>query len=85
MALQYPNMREEVIDALQALGDPDYQRRVWLKRDWPDPACYDSLDENVHILFDDVDVCVDPAAGSGLCFIHPRWSRSESSVKRSGP
>jgi len=70
MALQYPNMREEVIDALQALGDPDYQRRVWLKRDWPDPASYDSLDENVHILFDDIDVCVDPARWVGIV-LHP--------------
>jgi hypothetical protein len=70
MALQYPGMRTEVVGALEALGDPDYQRRVWLKHDWPDPEGYDSLDENVHVLFDDIDVCVDPVGWVGVV-LHP--------------
>jgi hypothetical protein len=66
MSLQYPEMRAWVLDALQTLGDPAYQRRVWLERDWPEPDFVDNLDENVHILFDDVDVCVDPDRWVGI-------------------
>ena len=70
MTLQYPTMRAWVVDALQALGDPEYQRRVWLEHHCPEPNFVDNLDENVHILFDDVDVCVDPAGWVGIV-LHP--------------
>lgn len=70
MLLQYPEMRAWVLDALQTLGDPDYQRRVWLEHDWPEPDVVDNLDENVHILFDDMDVCVDPDRWVGI-ILHP--------------
>jgi hypothetical protein len=66
MSLRYPEMRAEVIEALRTLSDVDYQRRVWINHEWPEPNAYDSLDEQVHILFDDIDVCVDPARWVGV-------------------
>lgn len=56
----YPEMRAEVVEALRALGDPDYQRRVW-GRHIPGVSFYDDLDLNIHILYDDSEVLPDPA------------------------
>ena len=66
MSLRYPEMRAEVIDALRALSDVDYQRRVWIDHERPEVNGYDNLDFQVHILFDDIDVCVDPDRWVGL-------------------
>src|SRR5690348_5247643 len=60
MSVRFPAMRNEVIAALRALADRDYQERVWVRRELPSPNYHDDLDLEVHVLFDDVDVCVDP-------------------------
>lgn len=54
--VEYPAVRAEVIGALRALSDPEYQRRVWL-----DPDEFDSLTFAVNVLFDDSQVLPDPA------------------------
>lgn len=54
-------MRAEVVRAVSALADPEYQRRVWLRREYPRDDFYDDLTINVHILFDDSEVLPEPA------------------------
>lgn len=66
VAVQFPDMRRDVIEALQALSDPEYQRRVWVERTYPQPGFYDDLTHNVNVLYDDTSVAEDPRAQIGL-------------------
>jgi hypothetical protein len=54
-------MRDEVIGAVQALADLEYQRRVWIRQELPQPGYYDDLTVNIHILYDDTRVLEEPA------------------------
>jgi hypothetical protein len=57
--VKYPQIRNQVIDTLQTLSDPEYQRRVWVKHDVP--AGYeDCFDFAVNMLFDDTTLADDP-------------------------
>jgi hypothetical protein len=46
-------MREQLFDTLRALADVDYQRKVWIQRQYPPGVQYDDFDLAVHFLFDD--------------------------------
>lgn len=63
--VRYPLMRAEVIGAVQSLADPDYQWRVWVRREYPKPGYYDDFAMNIHILFDDTTVLEDPDGAVG--------------------
>jgi hypothetical protein len=56
----YPTARVNIIDAIEALSDPEYQWRVWIRREYPRTPYYDDLSQGVHILFDDWVVLPDP-------------------------
>jgi hypothetical protein len=58
-------MRNEVIGAIRALADPNYQEAVWIRREYPHPGYYDDFDLNIHILYDDTGVCEDPFGSIG--------------------
>jgi hypothetical protein len=62
--VQYPDMRAEVIAALQSLADPRHQSLRWGVYD-PDASYYDDLNLVVHILYDDCQVLPDPEAAVG--------------------
>ncbi|WP_369386269.1 hypothetical protein AB5J72_00550 [Streptomyces sp. CG1] len=62
---QLPQMREQIISAVQALSDPDHQRRVWIERQYPHPGYFDDLTLNIHILYDDTAVLDHPSAAIG--------------------
>jgi hypothetical protein len=55
----YPEMRNEVISALESLSDANHQRTVWL-RPGSIPNYYDDLTLCSHILYDDCRVLPDP-------------------------
>lgn len=63
--VRFPQMRAEVIDAVRALADPEYQRRVWIRQELPQPDYYDDLTVNIHILYDDTRVLEEPAGTVG--------------------
>ncbi|MFD3591462.1 hypothetical protein ACFWU5_01950 [Nocardia sp. NPDC058640] len=67
--VQYPEMRMSVIDALESFADPDYQRRVWINRQFPHANFYDDLDLNVSILYDDCVVVPDPRSRIGTVLV----------------
>jgi hypothetical protein len=62
--VQFPAMRAEVIGAVRALSDPEYQRRVWVRREFPTTQFYDDFMQRVNIL-DDLRILEDPAAAVG--------------------
>lgn len=64
-AVRFPEMRREILSALDALADPAYQQRVWIEKRMPTPQYHDDLDLNVHILYDDTSVLPDPGTGLG--------------------
>ena len=59
-SVEYPAMRREVMRALAAFSDRDYQERVWVPRNYPHLNFYDDLTQNVHVLYDDSQVLPDP-------------------------
>ncbi|MEU4413946.1 SCO4402 family protein [Nocardia salmonicida] len=67
--VQYPEMRKSVIEALESFADPDYQRRVWINRQFPQENFHDDLDVNVSILYDDCVVVPDPRSRIGSILI----------------
>ncbi|WP_410870178.1 SCO4402 family protein [Nocardia sp. A7] len=67
--VQYPEMRKSVIEALASFADPEYQRRVWINRQFPQENFYDDLDVNVSILYDDCVVVPDPRSRIGTVLV----------------
>ncbi|WP_240351514.1 SCO4402 family protein [Streptomyces olivoreticuli] len=64
-SIQLPEMRAEVITAVRALSDPEYQKRVWVDRQYPSPGYFDDFTLNVNIL-DDATVLDAPYATIGF-------------------
>lgn len=58
--VRFPQMRAEVVEAVRALADPDYQEQVWLRREYPRPGYFDDLSTNITTLYDDTRVLEDP-------------------------
>lgn len=65
MSVRYPEMRVQVLSAVDALADREYQQRVWIEQIYPHEKYYDDLDLNIHILYDDALVLPDPTAALG--------------------
>jgi hypothetical protein len=53
------------MQAVAALADPEYQRRVWIDRILPEENYYDELTLNVHILYDDSTALPEPRTAIG--------------------
>ena len=64
-SVRHPSMRAEVVLAVQSLADLEYQRRVWIRRDYPQETFFDDLTQNVNILFDDTEVLPAPSPAVG--------------------
>jgi hypothetical protein len=58
-------MRRDVLDAVRALADPEYQRRVWLERRYPHEGFFDDFTLNINTLYDDTQVLEDPHQAIG--------------------
>ncbi|MFI0262550.1 hypothetical protein ACH4OW_26325 [Streptomyces sp. NPDC017056] len=50
--VELPDMRAEVVSAVRALSDREYQQRVWVGRIYPHPGFFDDFTLNVNILGD---------------------------------
>jgi hypothetical protein len=62
--VRYPAMRAEVVDAVRAFADPDYQWRVWVRLEYPTKRFYDDFSMRIKML-DDLGMIDDPAAAVG--------------------
>ena len=58
--VEFSAMRREVLRALAALSDRDYQRRVWELKQYPGTGFYDDLTQNINVLYDDCQVLPEP-------------------------
>lgn len=63
--VEFPEMRENVLSAVRALGDAEYQDRVWIRREYPHEGYFDDFSLNLNILFDDTLVLENPALALG--------------------
>jgi hypothetical protein len=63
--VKYPEMRNELIQHLQALSDVDYQQRVWVLGESDGATVHDEFDYAVHYLYDDTHLAADPASTIG--------------------
>jgi hypothetical protein len=62
--VEFPEMRDQVIAALQSLADPSHQRVQWGRYE-EGVNYYDDLTLNVHVLYDDTQVLPDPSRSVG--------------------
>jgi hypothetical protein len=58
-------MRVEIVRAVKALADPEYQWSAWVRRELP-PGQYDEFTHRIHILYDDTQVLEDPRGAVGI-------------------
>jgi hypothetical protein len=77
-----PDMRREVALALEHLADPNYQRRVWVERQYPSPNYYDDLSMAVHTLYDDTALGTDVQREIGATLANEREALLVSEVVR---
>ncbi|MFH8753746.1 hypothetical protein ACH4GK_41465 [Streptomyces rimosus] len=63
--VQFPEMRERVISAVRHLSDTQYQRKVWLNRDYPHAGYYDDFTLTFNSL-QDTAVLDDTVAAIGI-------------------
>jgi hypothetical protein len=64
--IRFVEARTEIIGAVRALADVDYQLRVWVRREYPHDNYYDDFTMNAHILLDDTTVLDDPFGAIGV-------------------
>lgn len=62
--VKYPNLRDEVVEAVRALSDLEYQQRVWVRRE-VSSEYYDEFAHRIHMLYDDTKVLEDPQSAVG--------------------
>jgi hypothetical protein len=58
--LIYPQMRQELIDHVKALSDPDYQKDFWVKKITTPDLKHDEFDYVVHFFYDDTKLAEAP-------------------------
>jgi hypothetical protein len=63
--IRFPDMRNEIVRAVKALADPEYQWSAWVRRELP-PGRYDEFTHRIHILYDDTQVLEDPECAVGV-------------------
>ena len=49
--LEYPNMREELLETLQSLADAEYQQKNWLDQNFPPGTEHDCFGYAVHFIY----------------------------------
>ncbi|MFG2971345.1 hypothetical protein ACGFZS_49595 [Streptomyces sp. NPDC048288] len=63
--IEFPEMRENILSAVRALSDAEYQERVWIRREYPRVGYFDDFTLNLNIIFDGTLVLEDPALALG--------------------
>lgn len=57
--VELPYMRRELVISLRALSDPEYQRAIWVRREFPHENFYDDMYCTLNIIYDDSDLATD--------------------------
>ena len=63
--LQYPNMRQELLDYLHDLVDRSHQERHWVAGEAPKGGAIECFDSVIHFLFDDLNLENRPKSAIG--------------------
>lgn len=74
--IDFPEMREELIEYIKELSDLEYQKRYWGKVNPTSPNFYNDFNQTIHFLYDDSNIAEDPDSWIGLVLI----SQEESSL-----
>lgn len=74
--IDFPEMREELIEYIKGLSDLEYQKEYWGKVHPTNPNFYDDFNQTIHFLYDDSNIAQDPDSWIGLVLI----SQEESSL-----
>ena len=73
--LEFPGMRTELIEHLQALSDAKYQRIAWVEHSLGEGK-YDEFDYAVHFIYDDTNLSKNPELYIGSILIDKNESDS---------
>ncbi len=58
--LEFPSMRNELIDYLRGLSDRNHQHRVWVDEPHHENIDHENLDYAIHFLYDDTELAENP-------------------------
>lgn len=67
--MQYPELRQELIENLKILSDRGYQQAVWVARKFPPGIEFDCLDYATNFLFADTKLSTNPDSLVGVMLI----------------
>jgi hypothetical protein len=76
----YPDMRQQLLCTASRLADPEYQQRVWVRREMPPGIDVDSFDQAVHFIYDDTCLGEDADEAIGLYVRDEREARAIKSL-----
>lgn len=79
--VRFPQMRSEIILAVKALADPDYQWSAWVRHELP-PGHFDDFTHQIHILYDDTQVLESPYSAVGLYLRSPDEAAAMQALAR---
>jgi hypothetical protein len=63
--IRYPELRAVLRETVKNLSDGEYQRRVWIRHEFPYPGFYDSFSEAIHVIYDDLNLADRPRGAIG--------------------
>ncbi|MEG4344896.1 hypothetical protein QUB70_16595 [Microcoleus sp. A003_D6] len=78
--VQYPKMREELLETLRSLADREYQHKVWIDKDYSLGIECDSFDDAVHFLYDDTVLAENQDAAIGVIIKNEKEARLMEAV-----
>jgi hypothetical protein len=79
-SIKYPSLRANIDAAIEALADPELQRRAWIGRQAAPVGECPSFDDAVHWLFDDSGINNGAKSSVGELFYDDREAQSVDSV-----
>ncbi|MBX9245518.1 hypothetical protein ICW40_11965 [Actinotalea ferrariae] len=65
-AARYPMMRLQIVSSVAALSDVEYQRRVWVNREWPVEEHYDDAQQSIEWLLENTQALEEPESLVGI-------------------
>lgn len=78
--MKFPEMRKELFEYLEGLGDKTYQYNCWVNKECPESIENDELGYAIHFLFDDTNLSETPEELIGYCLSNESEARAVKAV-----
>jgi hypothetical protein len=80
--LKYPNIRDELIDYVAILADPQLAYKTWVKQEFTPPTVYDSFTEAIGFFFDYTSIGIKEQAIGWMLYDEDEWAHIQILMSR---